>query len=289
MKIIKFIFVISLFIASCKQNTLEITEILPLQKSSFNFDEKFRNIESKVDLKNTIFLRNLIERKPYVESAKGIVKFKINEMDTSITRPFELILIETSSRLEKEQMFVSVNKSDKSIIDIFTFNPDSLIIDAIYPHSSELDHDGIAIELSEDKSMNDIPKIIGHYIEVFETGEIKFISKSENDSKAFRKLKRKADYSGYYKFSKDRLSIDFDLRDGIKKGTYAYEMNIRSPKGCINTYRDLNYILPSRIPKIDSIGNFIVQFNRDKMNIENNNYSTGCDELLKLDFELKEN
>ena len=275
------IFVLTLIFFGCNNNKNKQLEKLP--KLDDNFSQS--DLQKRVDLSNTNFGKELITRGN--KKINGIARFNISEMDTTKIRPFELILLEVQSDTDKKQMFVSIDKKDNSIIDLFQFSSDSLLLDAVYSHSSELDHDAIAIEFIDKFKAIDQIYIYGHSIEVLETGKIKYLSKYEDFSETFYRLPRTKKDAGFYQYSNDNgLKIDFELKNGVKEGYYAFQYEITTPKGCSNNFINLEYNFKDNIIKIDSIGSTKVIFENNKVKVINPRFQSECDEIIKLNFEL---
>lgn len=261
---------------------------IPIEKGGFylkNNDWKYTG----EDVSMTDIGKEILKDENGKKKLFGIAQFELNEMDSSQIRPFKLVLFELVSESESSQIFATLNKTNNSVISSYKFNSNSLILDAIYSHSSELDHDGIAIEFIEDKSTIDKPKVLGHHVEVFETGEIKYISEYQDLIETFNLLPSRNERTGNYHFSNKDLTINFELKDGIENDSYAYKVELASKKGCRSQYSNLKYELDSDEISLDSLGKLVIRLKKNEIIIFCDSYETGCEETLKLNYVLNEN
>lgn len=276
-------FILILFYYSCSNDL----ERIPIVKCGIENEMIKSQYNSKIKLNGTTIYDQLSDRKLQIDYLYGLAKFEIEEMDTSYLRPFDLYLMESKTQNKLLYHFITLDKKSNKLIDKYDFDPDSLEVQLIYQHSSNLDHDGIAIELIEDSSLKDSLKIYVINLEVLETGRIKFISKSISHSEIFKVLTSVQKNTGYYSFIENDIKIDLYLKDGLKAQNYSYKLNIFTPEGCVHTYLGIDSEVKGNSIDIDSIGSFKLFINDKTVNIVNSNFESACEEILELNYELK--
>ncbi len=276
-------FILILFYYSCSNDL----EQIPIVKCGIENEMIKSQYNSKIKLNGTTLYDQLSDRKHQIDYLYGLAKFEIKEMDTSYLRPFDLYLMESKTQNKLLYHFITLDKKNNKLIDKYDFNPDSLEVRLIYQHSSNLDHDGIAIELIEDSSSKDSLKIYDINLEVLETGRIKFISKSVSHSEIFKVLTSIQKNTGKYSFVENDIIIDLYLKDGLKAQNYSYKLNVFTPEGCVHTYLGVDSEVKGNSIDIDSIGSFKLFINDKTVNITNSNFVSACEEILELNYELK--
>ena len=277
--------IIILLYYSCTNQQIALNQ-LPVVKGGLEYEQNEGQFKERIELNGTAIYQLLKTQNPEVENLNGIAKFSIEEMDSTQLRPFELYLCETIIQKESKWYMLSVSKGTTEVIDSYEFNPDSLELRFIHQHSSKLDHDGIAIEFIEDLSTKDSMIIYNHYVEVFETGEIKLISRSDASSEIFKLLTSSLSNTGNYNITENDIHINLILKDGLSSPNYSYKLNIFTPEGCIHTYLNLDSRVVDNIIEIDSIGSFRLTLNDGSVGIRNNKFESACDDIFELYYDL---
>lgn len=279
-------FILILLYYSCSNHQDELNRI-PIVDVLWRIEQDNSFYNEKVKINRTAIFDQLIANRPEIDSLYGLARFKIAEMDSSQLRPFDLYLLESKSQNDSKWHLLTANKEDTHIIDKYDFDPDSLDMREIYQHSSKLDHDGIAITLIEDASTQDSLIFYDHYLEVFETGEIKLISKTASYKEIFKVLTSDQRSTGSYSCYENDVKIELDLKDGLTPENYSYKLDIFTPEGCFHIYQHIDSRIIGNSIVLDSSGNFKLIIKEETIDIVHSNFDSACEDFSELNYELK--
>lgn len=282
------IVVILITFFSCSNNEINIDE-LPIVKGGFGVEQDLSIFNKGYNIKDLKLDKELRSQNPSIKKLNALLKFHVEEMDSSKLRPYKIFLFESLDiKKKKENHIITLTQKSNELIDYYTFDSDMMKITHIYQHSSELEHDGIAIELLENKKHESFTQF-SHYLEVFETGKIEFITKSFDSEEAFKHLKFTQNNTGTYSYSKNNLDISLELKDGLSPENYSYNLLLRTPKGCIHKYLNVDHELENNTIPIDTSGKFKLILENKAVRIKNHSFESSCDEIIKLNYLLYNN
>jgi hypothetical protein len=286
-KIIYYIFALIAFLSCSKSNHFELDKFPVFQPNmkigkaepfEFNFDG-FHLINNLGKL-----LAKELETKC---DLFGIARFKLSEQDSVDRRKFDLILIQSRCDNDTINYLVCLSKKEKSVVSNFPFDHEKLIIRSIYPHSSKLSHNGIAIEFIEDKSTQDSVKLIGHYVELFEKGNFEYISRIDVFPETLDRLSKNCNFCGDFISEEYPDQVQLKIREPNKnnKDEITFSLRLDGPKsGVIRIFEYSHEPIINNKIKVDSL--LFINFDDDNIVVEMNNYKLDEEEFITFKHKM---
>ena len=220
----------------------------------------------------------------------GIAQFKLSEQDSIDKRNFDLILIQSKCENETINYLVCLSKKEKSVVSHFPFDHERYIIRSIYPHSSKLSHNGVAIEFIEDKSTQDSINLIGHYVELFEKGNFEYISRIDVFPETLDRLSKSCNFCGDFNSEEHPNQVQLKIREPNKKNKneITFSLRIDGPKsGAIRIFEYSQEPIINNKIEVDSL--LFINFDNDNIVVEMNNYKLDEEEFITFKHKMINN
>ena len=176
----------------------------------------------------------------------------------------------------------------ESIIDYFTFNTDTVLLDVLYDRSEPVKDKGLVFTFINKKiKNNNIITSFDKYINL--KGVIEGSKIVDNNKFTFQLLDTTMMYSGRYFYEVDSFNIALELKDGIEEENYAFELSLETPKQCRIVYRNLKGIVENELYILDSLDEKSILLTNKllKMNLKLNHEECGV--INSQTFTLKKN
>jgi hypothetical protein len=283
-----FILISILIILSCRNVEYLGIEDIPIIQDKFSLKDTILLLPNPSTKLVGKVLQEKIDSALHINSEYfALAKFNIPSMDSGKIHPFELFLFRVKISKTLSNLFITTRRLDNHIIDVFAFDPNQTKLHAVYPFSSEDNHDAIAIELLEDKSNSDSFNILEHRIDLINTGQFKFNSTVQANDEVFKKLNKTCEICGVYTMKENEFSIFVEIRDGKKEGDIAYQCELKTPKGCRIIFLNLEGKVKDDEISINPLIKMTLSEKSHKVKFVK--YKTGCEEEeLSGDFELNQ-
>lgn len=275
----RILLLLPIFLLSCQDSFETKIKQLPLLTQNQFSGQGNYVFEKQVDLSKTDFQQKLAKVSPSLTNIFGLGKIELHESDSTYLKNFEIILIQSNTSKGAKKALVSYSKTDGSIINVAAFDNSRYHIDNFMWHSSSENHDGMYIELVSHDSMD----IVYREVDIFESGKM-ILREDTSESKIFEHLNQTNPFTGKYSIKTKDWKIIFELKDGTDIGSYAFQMFIYSPKGCSESFINLNWQMRNNCIEF---GDFKLKFQNEEHKLTNTNYKNTCDEILDINFFLE--
>jgi len=199
---------------------------------------------------------------------------------------FKVYLVESKTAGINVNTLLVTDHLSESIVDYYKFNTDSVFLGLLYDRSEPAKDKGLVFKLiSKEANENGIITSFDKSVNLkgkFEESQVMISNKY-----TFQLLDTIMKYSGSYFYAVDSFKIALELKDGIKKGNYAFNLSLQTPNNCRIVYTNLKGILEDKRYFLDSIPEKSILLSNDilKMNLELNQERCGIIEYQT--FNLK--
>lgn len=282
---IKFVFLIYVFLYFGCANSVDIYEGIQVVKGKATFHKKLIELPGKKNMAGSDLEKILKDSGFNFDNFWGIAKFEFDEFDPPFPRPFELVLIQLQKGDMVKNFFVTIGRKEISVIDVLEYDPLENILGDIYLHSSEINHEGIYIEMydlikSNEEEFNRYP------IELLNDGTFKVMKSYKDSWGKFLFLSKSKPLCGFYKTESTDYLIELELKDGSVPKSYCYLIYVTTPIGCVDVYIGDNGVVELNEIKFDSLNTIQIVLLEEEAILVKENYKSGCDENFELNHKL---